>query len=273
MMQRIEAVLFDTFGTVVDWRTGVATAWRALAERRGITLDADDFADQWRAKYLPAMAAVRSGERRYEPLDQLHLENLLEVLADNGVDSSRIPAESLIWLNQSWQRLNPWPDVLPGLKRLKRHYLIGPLSNGNMSLLTQLARYAGLPWDAVIGSDLLMTYKPDPKAYRLAAELLDIAPCSIMLCAAHNGDLAAASAAGFRTAFLCRPNEHGPGQRTDLAPLGDWDAVTTSVEDLADQLEASRLPVPDWPAAFGDDQTFGGDQAFAPSAGPRSLMA
>jgi 2-haloacid dehalogenase len=244
MRQRIEAVLFDTFGTVVDWRTGVATAWGAFAERRGITLDAYDFADQWRAKYQPAMAAVRSGQRGFEPLDQLHLENLLEVLADNGVDSTRIPADSLIWLNQSWQRLEPWPDVRPGLERLKQRYLIGPLSNGNVSLLTQLARYAGLPWDAVIGSDMLRSYKPDPLAYRRTAELLDLAPSSIMLCAAHNGDLAAAAAAGFRTAFLCRPHEHGPEQRTDLAPSGDWDAVTTSVEDLADQLEASWSPVP-----------------------------
>jgi 2-haloacid dehalogenase len=251
MRQRIEAVLFDTFGTVVDWRTGVATAWGAFAERRGITLDAYDFADQWRAKYQPALAEVRSGERRYEPLDHLLLENLLEVLAENGVESSRIPAESLIWLNRCWQRLDPWPDVRPGLERLKKRYLIGPLSNGNVSLLTQLARYAGLPWDAVIGSDLFMTYKPDPRAYRRAAELLDLAPCSIMLCAAHNDDLAAASAAGFRTAFLCRPDEHGPGQLTDLAPLGDWDTVTTSVGGLADQLEASWLPFPDWPADFG----------------------
>jgi 2-haloacid dehalogenase len=244
MSKRIEAVLFDTFGTVVDWRTGVATAWGALAEQRGISLDAYDFADQWRAKYQPAMSAVRSGERCYEPLDQLHLENLLEVLADNGVDSRRIPAESLIWLNQSWQRLDPWPDVRPGLERIKQRYLIGPLSNGNVSLLTQLSRFARLPWDAVIGSDLLLTYKPDPEAYRRAAQLLDLAPHLIMLCAAHNDDLEAAAAAGFRTAFVSRPHEHGPGQLTDLAPLGDWDVMATSVEDLADHLEASWSPLP-----------------------------
>jgi 2-haloacid dehalogenase len=176
---------------------------------------------------------VRSGEREYAPLDQLHLENLLEVLTENGVGTTHIPPEALTWLNQSWQRLDPWPDSVPGMKMLKKRFLVGALSNANISLLTQLARYARLPWDVAIGSDVLRAYKPDPAAYRRAAQLLDLPPHSIMLCAAHNHDLAAARAAGYQTAFVCRPAEYGPGQERDLAPTDDWDVIATSLCGLA----------------------------------------
>ncbi|HKC28361.1 MAG TPA: haloacid dehalogenase type II [Jatrophihabitans sp.] len=234
MRQRdIQAVLFDVFGTLVDWRSGVARALRSFADRRGITLDADSFATQWRAKYRPSIDVVNSGQREYTPLDQLHLENLVELLDENAIDTRRIPPAELTWLNQSWQRLDPWADCVAGLHLLKRQFMVGTLSNGTVSLLTHLSRHAGLPWDAVIGSDVLRVYKPNPTAYLRAAQLLDIAPESIMLCAAHNDDLHAAQALGFRTAFVRRPIEYGPGQRSDLEPTGDYDVVASSLTDAA----------------------------------------
>jgi 2-haloacid dehalogenase len=237
---QIQAILFDVFGTVVDWRSGVARSWRNFAARRGITLDADSFATQWRSKYRPAIDAVNCGEREYTPLDQLHLENLVELLDENDVDTRRIPPAELTWLNQSWQRLDPWPDCIEGLRMLKQRFVVGTLSNGTVSLLTHLSRHAGLPWDAVIGSDVLRAYKPNPAAYLRAAQLLDIAPDSIMLCAAHNDDLHAAQALGFRTAFVCRPTEYGLGQGSDLAPTGDYDVVASSVLDAARALCSDR---------------------------------
>jgi 2-haloacid dehalogenase len=229
----IDVVLFDVFGTVVDWRSSVIRAWQRFATDRGIGLDAENFADEWRAKYRPSIAAVRSGERAFTSLDQLHLENLLEVLADHCIDSSRIPPSALIDLSQVWHRLDPWPDSVSGLNQLRKICMVGPLSNGNTSLLTRLARHGALPWDVVIGSDMVQAFKPDPRAYRRAAQLLDTAPGSIMLCAAHNDDLRAARAAGFGTAFLLRPYEHGPLQTTDLEPTDDWDMVVRSIPELS----------------------------------------
>lgn len=242
--KQIQAILFDVFGTVVDWRSGVARAWRRFADRRGVTLDADGFATQWRAKYRPSIDAVNCGQREYTPLDQLQLENLVEVLEENDIDTLRIPPAELTWLNQSWQRLDPWPDCIEGLRMFKQQFVIGTLSNGTISLLTQLSRHAALPWDAVIGSDVLRAYKPDPTAYLRAAQLLDMPPDSIMLCAAHNYDLHAAQALGFRTAFVCRPTEHGPGQCSDLAPTGDYDVVASSVLDAARALCSDRVSTP-----------------------------
>jgi 2-haloacid dehalogenase len=248
----IQAVLFDVFGTVVDWRTSVAAAWERFAEECGISqhgqgLDPHAFADQWRAKYRPSIASIRSGEREFTPLDQLHLENLLEVLVDNGIDSSRWPPAALTQLNDAWRRLDPWPDSVAGLQMLKRRYVVGALSNGTLSMLTKLGRYARLPWDAIIGSDVVQAYKPDPSAYERAARLLDLAPSSIMLCAAHNYDLEAAGAVGFRTAFLRRPTEYGVDQRSDLEPTGSWDVLADSIPELARLLPAgpARAPAPE----------------------------
>jgi 2-haloacid dehalogenase len=241
----IQAVLFDTFGTVVDWRSGVVRDVVAFAGRHGLSLDAERFATDWRGLYQPAMENVRSGRREFVQLDQLHLENLRLVLEAHAVPRSWISDAEINWLNGAWQRLDPWPDSVPALTSLKEHLIVGALSNGNVSLLVRLSKHAGLPWDVVAGSDLSRAYKPDPRAYRFAAELLDLAPEEVMLCAAHNSDLAAARAVGFRTAFVPRRTEHSGHQTQDLAPEQDWDVVVEDLRELPSRLAAElRSPVP-----------------------------
>jgi 2-haloacid dehalogenase len=234
--QQLRAVLFDTFGTVVDWRSGVAAELGRFADRHGLTLDPSDLADKWRAEYQPSMETVRSGQRGYVPLDKLHLENLKRVLERSGLSPARFAGADLEELSLAWERLPAWPDVRDGLQRLKSRYVIGPLSNGNTALLVNMGKNAGLPWDVVVGLDLLRVYKPDPAAYLGAASVLRLHPGEVMLVAAHNGDLAAARAAGLATAFVPRATEHGPGQTADLAPASDWDAVAADFIQLAGTL-------------------------------------
>ena len=234
----VRAVLFDTFGTVVDWRTGVARQAAAFAATQGHDLDAEAFADDWRALYQPAMEAIRSGSREFATLDTLHRENLDEVLRRHGFDPDRLDARTLEELNSSWHRLPPWPDSVAGLAAVRRRYIVGPLSNGNTSLLVDMARNAGLPWDVIIGSDMTRTYKPMPAAYLRTAEFLDLRPGEVMLAAAHNDDLRAARAAGLTTAFIARPTEYGPGQAADLTPESDWDLSESSITGLAHELGA-----------------------------------
>jgi 2-haloacid dehalogenase len=236
--REVRAVLFDTFGTVVDWRTGVARQAAAFAAEQGRELDAEAFADDWRALYQPAMEAIRTGTREFTTLDTLHRENLDQVLRRHGFDPERLGAETLEELNKSWHRLPPWPDSVAGLASIRRHYIVGPLSNGNTSLLLDMARNAGLAWDVIIGSDMTRTYKPLPQAYLRTAEFLDLSPGEVMLAAAHNNDLRAARTAGLATAFVARPTEHGPGQVADLVPEGDWDLAASSIPELADRLGA-----------------------------------
>jgi 2-haloacid dehalogenase len=231
---RPKALLFDVFGTVVDWRGSIAAALRPWLAEAGIDRDAAALADAWRARYDPAMAPIRAGTRPYVPLDVLHRENLEAVIAAEGLPDPG--AERLQALTRAWHRLEPWPDSVPGLARLKRGAILAPLSNGNLALMVNLARHAGLPWDAVLGADWARDYKPSPRVYLAAAEALDLAPGDCMMVAAHNDDLAAAQALGLRTAFVLRPQEHGPAQRSDLAPSGDWDHCARSMEDLAAQL-------------------------------------
>jgi 2-haloacid dehalogenase len=221
---------------VVDWRSGVSRDVQTFASRRGLTLDADRFARDWRALYQPAMERVRSGAREFELLDRLQLENLRSVLADHGVGAGSVDEADLEWLNGCWHRLAAWPDSVAGLTALKERTIVGALSNATVSMLVRMAKFAGLPWDLVVGSDLSRAYKPDPRAYRFAAGLLDLEPSEVMLCAAHNSDLAAAREVGFGTAFVPRPAEHGPGQDRDLAPTADWDFVARDLVDLAAQL-------------------------------------
>jgi 2-haloacid dehalogenase len=228
---RAEALIFDVFGTVVDWRTGVAQAV-ALA-LPGI--DAPAFADAWRARYDPAMAPIREGRRGYTALDILHRETLDATLAAFGVTW---PEAARADLATAWERLPPWPDSRPGLAVLKRHAIIAPCSNGSIALMTRLARFAGLPWDCILGAEIAQTYKPHPRTYLAAAEALRLPPDRVMMVAAHNPDLHAARAAGLQTAFLPRPAEHGPGQTTDLAPEADWDIVAADIIDLAARLGA-----------------------------------
>jgi 2-haloacid dehalogenase len=232
----VRAVLFDVFGTVVDWRAGICAAVREFAVAHGLELDAGTFADAWRARYVPSMRKVRSGDRAFVSLDVLHRENLDEVLVASGLDPAAFAPDELAGLNRAWHFLPAWPDSVPGIATIKRDYIVGPLSNGNTSLLLDMAKAAGLPWDLILGSDLTRAYKPDPAAYRGPAEFLGIDPAEIMLAAAHNADLAGARSAGLATAFIARPEEGGPGKAADLAATSDWDLIATSITDLARQL-------------------------------------
>lgn len=233
---QVRALLFDTFGTVVDWRSGISREAAPFLARHRITADPDAFAKAWRARYQPAMEEVRSGRRPFTRLDVLHRENLEAVLRDLGADVSRLPADELDGLNHAWHRLDPWPDAIPGLTRLRTRFLVAPLSNGNIALLAAMAKRAGLPWDAILGAEVVRAYKPRPEAYTRTAEVLGLAPAQCMMVAAHNGDLRAARSAGLATAFVPRPSEHGPGQTTDLEAEEPWDVVASDFIDLATQL-------------------------------------
>jgi len=230
----IKALTFDVFGTVVDWRNGIAEDGRAFGAGHGIEADWVAFADAWRARYQPAMAEVREGRRPWTILDVLHRENLDAVLAAMNIDG--IDEAARDDLNRAWHRLPPWPDVVAGLTRMKRRFILGTLSNGNVALMVNLAKNSGLPWDVILGAEVAGHYKPDPESYRATARLLGLPPEACVLVAAHNSDLLAASREGFRTAFVKRPTEHGPAQTTDLAPNHDFDFVAEDFLDLAKQL-------------------------------------
>jgi 2-haloacid dehalogenase len=242
-----KALLFDVFGTVVDWRSGVARHAAPFLVRHGgprvAALDgaalerlAFDFAAAWRRRYSPAMEEVRSGRRPFVRLDVLHLENLQAILPEFGIDPAHVPADALHALNLAWHALDPWPDAVAGLTRLKARHIIAPLSNGNIILMVDMARRACLPWDAILGAEVAQAYKPDPAAYLRTVDILAMQPAEVCLVAAHNGDLEAARACGLRTAFIPRPSEHGPGQTTDLHPTDTWDFVADDLLDLAGKL-------------------------------------
>jgi 2-haloacid dehalogenase len=235
MMDDVQALVFDVFGTVVDWRSGIAREAASFLARHAASADAYAFADAWRRLYSPAMEEIRSGRRKFTRLDVLHRENLLAILPDFGLDPASVPADELDGLNLAWHRLDPWPDCVPGLARLKRRFIIAPLSNGNIRLMVDMAKRAGLPWDAILGAEIAQAYKPTPEAYLRTADTLMLKPSQICLAAAHNADLAAARRCGLRTAFIARPTEHGPTQSTDLAPADAWDIVAKDLEALADQ--------------------------------------
>ena len=238
-LDRVRALVFDVFGTVVDWRGGVARdAAPFLARHGAANADPAAFADAWRKRYDPAMDAIRSGRRPFVRLDVLHRENLEAILPDFGIDPAQVPAAELDALNLAWHRLDPWPDVVPGLARLKTRFIIAPLSNGNVILMLDMAKRAGLPWDAILGAELAQAYKPAPEAYLRTLDILAMRPDEVCMVAAHNGDLAAARACGLATAFVPRPMEHGPGQTKDLRQEQDWDVVARNFGDLADKLGA-----------------------------------
>ena len=234
-LSQVKAVVFDTFGTVVDWRSGIARSAAPFIARHGLDIAPEAFADAWRKRYQPAMEPIRAGARAYVPLDVLHRENLAGLLGELA-PSRQWPEDELDDLNRAWHRLDPWPDAIEGLSRLKRSYIIGPLSNGNIALLVNMARRAGLPWDVILGADVSRAYKPHPTAYTATAAVLGLAPAECMLVAAHNRDLAAARRAGLATGFVPRPTEHGPQQTTDLAPADEWDVVAADFGLLAERL-------------------------------------
>jgi 2-haloacid dehalogenase len=220
----IRALIFDVFGTCVDWRTSVAREVAAVLPG----VDAYAFADAWRGEYQPAMERIRAGKRGYVALDDLHLENLARVLEMFGAACADPNA-----LNRAWEKLNPWPDVSPGLKELKKLALIAPCSNGSIAMMARLARYGDLPWDCVLGADIARDYKPNAEVYLASARALRLAPKEIMMVAAHNDDLEAAQNAGLKTAFVPRPTEHGDAQHTDLCPSENWTIVAQDFLDLA----------------------------------------
>jgi len=234
-MTSIKALVFDVFGTVVDWRTSVALEVEALARRKGVSVDGPRFADAWRAGYAPSMNRVRTGELSWTKLDRLHRMTLDRLLVDFTLTLSEAETDAL---NRSWHRLRPWPDSVGGLTRLKRKFTIAPLSNGNISLMTAMAKHAGLPWDCILGAELVQHYKPDREVYESAVNFLDLPVGDVLMVAAHLGDLRAAKAVGLRTAFVPRPLELGPGGKPDLVADASVDLTAKDFNDLARQLGA-----------------------------------
>ena len=229
-----KAIVFDTFGTIVDWRGSIIAEGAEWGKAKGLNLDWGHFADRWRAGYGPSMDKVRKGQLPWTKLDDLHrmvLDQLLGEFKITGLSEE----EKQHW-NKVWHRLKPWPDSVAGLTRLKKKFTIAPLSNGNVGLLTDMGKNAGLPWDVILSAELAKHYKPDRETYLMAAEILGNKPEETMMAAAHVGDLRAARALGLQTAFIYRPNEYGNPERADKAKQGDFDFVTTDTLDLASRL-------------------------------------
>ena len=233
----IKALVFDVFGTVVDWRGSVAPQVAEVAERHGVAEgDWLSFADRWRQWYGQSCSALSRGEGHWRLVDQIHRERLDELLQEFGL-ANKMPETEKQNLNRAWHRLNGWPDSVAGLHRLKSKYIISTLSNGNVSLLVNMAKRAELPWDVILGADVVGAYKPNPRVYRKAAELLGLNPDEVMMVAAHHGDLHAAKTEGMTTAFVHRPLEHGKDRIAELpSDTHSFDIVATDFLDLADQL-------------------------------------
>ncbi len=231
----VTAIIFDTYGTVVDWRTTIIAEGRALAERKGIEgIDWEAFTDAWKAAYRPSMDQVISGERPWTTNDRLQRERLDGIVREFGIEG--LSEEDLDEFNRAWHRLQPWPDAIPGLQRMKAKVPIGTFSNGSFTLLVNMARHAGLPWDFIISADNFHHYKPDKEIYLGAVELMGGEAADILLVAAHNYDLANARKHGMKTAFVLRPTMFGPNQDTNLEAEDDWDIVTDSIEGVAEAL-------------------------------------
>jgi 2-haloacid dehalogenase len=226
----VRALVFDVFGTVVDWRSGVAREVRRLLGERA---DAAAFADAWRDRYAPSMDRVRSGQLPWTPLDALHRASLDELLSELGADD--VDEATRVELVMAWHRLDPWPDAVPGLDRLRQRHVLAPLSNGNVALIVDMAKRARLPWDLVLGAELVEHYKPDAEVYDAAPRLLALPPGQVLMVAAHVSDLAAARARGLRTAYLHRPDEFG-GRVDPPATDPDADLSVSSLVELADRL-------------------------------------
>jgi 2-haloacid dehalogenase len=230
----VKALVFDVFGTVVDWRSSVTAEVQELAKRKNLTVDGAKFADAWRAGYGPSMNRVRTGELPWTKLDALHRMTLDRILVEFGMTSlTDAEKESL---NRSWHRLKPWPDSVAGLTRLKKKFIIAPLSNGNIGLMTDMAKHAGLPWDCILGAELVRHYKPDREVYQSAADFLALQPAEVMMVAAHLGDLRAAKAVGLKTAFVTRPLEYGPNGKPDLSADASVDVTAKDFIELSEKL-------------------------------------
>ena len=230
----IKILAFDVFGTVVDWRSSVIAEGEELGKAKGFNVDWAAFADAWRGVYRPNLDRVLNGELPWTKLDELHRMSLVEMVKRFKIEN--LSEEEINYFNKVWHRLKPWPDSVPGLQRLKSRFVISTLSNGNISLLTNMAKQAGLPWDCVLSAENVRRYKPDPAVYHLVPELFDLRPEQVMMVAAHDHDLQAAQKQGLRTAFVHRPLEHGPGKTSAVPPDGRYDIVATDFLDLASKL-------------------------------------
>jgi 2-haloacid dehalogenase len=230
-----KALLFDVFGTLVDWRTSIARESEQVLKPLGVTVDWLAFADAWRGEYQGAMDQVRDGHIPFCKLDVLHRRNLELIMPRFNI--SGIAENALQYLNLAWHRLDAWPDVPPGMSRLRRRHLLAPCSNGNISLMVDLARRNNFPWDAILGAETAGDYKPKPRVYLAACAAFDLPPGECMMVAAHTNDLVAAATCGLRTAHIARPHERGPGTG-ETAPKAPVDVAAGSLEDLAARLDA-----------------------------------
>ncbi len=229
----VKAIVFDVFGTVVDWRGSLISDLTQWGAARGMSRDWAPLVDAWRGAYHPSMEGVRKSGA-WRKIDDLHRESLEKLVAEQGITG--LSESDLDHINKGWHRLNGWPDSVSGLTRLKTRYVIGSLSNGNVALLVNMAKHAGLPWDMVLSAEIFRHYKPDPEAYLGAAEILGLQPGELMLGAAHNSDLAAARACGLKTGFVPRASEYGPLQNRDFGADSDWDVIATDFNDLATKM-------------------------------------
>ncbi|MEM9522775.1 MAG: haloacid dehalogenase type II [Pseudomonadota bacterium] len=227
-----QAFIFDVFGTLVDWRMGVAAVAGRFFSERKVTVDPYAFAVFWRSRYQPAMDRIRTGRRSYVALDRLHRENLDETITHFDLDAVFDTAARDAF-NHAWEQLPAWPDVLPGLEALRPYGLLAPCSNGSIALMSRLARFTGIEWDAIVGADIAQDYKPEARVYLASCAALGLPPECVTMVAAHNDDLTAARQAGLKTAFIPRPMEHGGRRSTDAEPTEDWDFVVDRIGGLA----------------------------------------
>jgi 2-haloacid dehalogenase len=233
-LSQVKALTFDVFGTVVDWRGSIIRDCSKFGAERGLTADWGAFADTWRGAYRPSMDRVRRGELPWTNLDALHRMVLDELLVKFGI--SGLSEADIDHLNRVWHRLDPWPDAVEGLTRLRKRFILATLSNGNVALLTNMAKYGGLPWDCILSAELPKHYKPDPETYLSAADLLGLRPEQVMMVAAHKDDLRAAQRCGLKAAFVTRPYERGPNHTPDVTPDPGFDVNASDLNDLAGKL-------------------------------------
>jgi 2-haloacid dehalogenase len=232
----VKVMVFDTFGTVVDWRSVVIAEGQELAKKKGLTVDWPKFADEWRAAYGPSMNKVRTGELPWTKLDRLHRMSLDALLAKNNITSLTEPEKAEF--NRVWHRCKPWPDSVAGLTRLKKRFTIAPLSNGNISLITDMAKHGGLPWDCVLGAELVRHYKPDPEVYMSPVEFFDLTPPEVMMVAAHPPDLQVPKRLGLKTAYIHRPYEGGTAGTGQMPAAGSFDFIVHDLGELAGSVGA-----------------------------------
>jgi len=230
----IKALAFDVFGTVVDWRSSVIAEGEQLGKTKGLQIDWAAFADAWRSIYRPYMDLVGNGQLPWTKLDDLHRQMLEATLTKFGI--ANLTNDEKEHFNRVWHRLTPWPDSVPGLQRLKSRFVVSTLSNGNIALLTNMAKHAGLPWDCILSAENVRHYKPDPEVYLLVSQLFDLQPEQVMMVAAHEHDLQSAQKHGLRTAYVHRPMERGPGKASTKPPTERYDIVANDFLDLAAQL-------------------------------------